>query len=196
VLVVGLTGGIGSGKSAAAELFAALGAPVIDADRVAREVVEPGTAGLDAVVALLGPEALDSAGGLNRALVRERMFADPELRRRLETVIHPRVRSRIEAWLEAQDAPYAVLVIPLLLEAGQTDLVDRVLVVDVPEPVQMERAAGRDGVEPGRIRAIMEAQCSRAERLAAADDVIDNSGAPERLEEQVRRLHDRYSGSA
>ncbi|MGD8310000.1 MAG: dephospho-CoA kinase [Chromatiales bacterium] len=195
MLVVGLTGGIGSGKSSVAALFADLGVPVLDADRIAREAVAPGTAGLDAVVGLLGPEVLDARGRLDRGRVRERVFGDPQLRHRLEAIIHPRVRAELSARLRALDGPYALAVVPLLIEAGQTDLVDRILVVDLPEELQVRRACERDGVEPDQIRAIMGAQCSRAERLAAADDVIDNSGDPARLERLVRRLHERYAGS-
>ncbi len=192
MLVVTLTGGIGSGKSTVADLFAELGAPVIDADLVAREVVEPGSPALTEIEAAFGPEVLDSAGNLRRDALRERAFNDPTARRRLEAIMHPRIRDIMVRRLSGLNAPYAILVIPLLLETGQTGLGDRTLVVDVPESLQIERVKQRDHLEDARIRTILAAQCDRSTRLNAADDVIDNQGDPGRLRGQVERLHRRY----
>jgi dephospho-CoA kinase len=196
VLVVGLTGGIGSGKSTVAELFAARGVPVLDADRIAREVVAPGTSGLDEVVATFGAGVLDAEGGLHRRRLRERIFSNSRARQRLEAIIHPRVRAEMCRRLDRLRADYAILIIPLLVERGQQDLVDRVLVVDLPETLQIRRAAARDDVDTAAVERIMEAQCRREQRLRAADDIIDNSGGPDRLIAQVDRLHQHYLGLA
>jgi dephospho-CoA kinase len=191
-LRVGLTGGIGSGKSAAAGVFAALGIPVIDADLVARELVAPGEPALGALVEAFGPGILAADGRLDRGTLRGRVFSDPEARTRLEAILHPLIRARMEALATAVEAPYCVLVIPLLVEAGQQGLVDRVLVIDVPEHVQLERAGARDGVPPSAVEAILRTQASRRERLAAADDVISNEDSVEHLGRRVRALHRRY----
>ena len=193
-LRIGLTGGIGSGKSTVAEIFASLGVPVIDADLVAREVVEPGTPALAEVAAAFGPGVLGPDGRLDRARLRTRIFADDTARTRLEAILHPRIRARMEALARAADADaeYCLLVIPLLVESGQRNLVDRVLVVDAPEPLQVERVCARDGVTPEAARAILRTQAARAERLAAADDVVRNTGAEARLRREVEALHHRY----
>ncbi len=192
MLVITLTGGIGSGKSTVARIFAELGAPVIDADLVAREVVEPGSPALTEIESAFGPEVLDGDGNLRRDRLRERVFGDPAARRRLEAIMHPRIREIMVRRLAGLNAPYAILVIPLLLETGQTDLGDRTLVVDLPESLQIERVKRRDHLEDARIRTILAAQCDRSTRLNAADDVIDNQGDPEGLREQVEKLHQRY----
>lgn len=191
-LRIGLTGGIGSGKSKVAEIFASLGVPVIDADLVAREVVEPGTPALAEVAAAFGPGVLGPDGRLDRARLRTRIFADDTARTRLEAILHPRIRARMEALARAADAEYCLLVIPLLVERGQRKLVDRVLVVDAPEPLQVERVCARDGVTPEAARAIIRTQAPRAVRLAAADDVVRNTGAEARLRREVEALHHRY----
>jgi dephospho-CoA kinase len=195
-LRVGLTGGVGSGKSSVAAVFEELGVPVIDADRIARDLVEPGTPALATVVDELGPEVLGPGGQLDRRRLRERVFSDPLARARLEAVLHPRVRARMEDALRATDAPYCVLCIPLLLESGQTDLVDRVLVVDVPEALQVARVCARDRVDPAAAEAILRAQAGRQSRLAAADDVISNTGSLEELRGKVLDLHRRYRSLA
>ncbi len=192
MLRIGLTGGIGSGKSTVAELFAARGVPVIDADVIARELVAPGQSALEAIVATFGPEILDAQGALNRTCLRERVFSDSKQRLQLEAILHPRIRAEMTARIAALNAPYVVLVIPLLFEAAQTDMVDRVLVVDVPPTLQRERVTARDALSNQQIDAILTAQLDREHRIARADDVIDNSGDRAALEQQVDSLHQRY----
>ena len=192
MLRIGLTGGIGSGKSTVAALFAACGVPVIDADIIARELVQPGQPALEEITAAFGREVLDEAGRLDRARLRDLVFADPARRERLEAILHPRIRAEMERRLAGCSAPYALLVIPLLFEAGHRDLVDRVLVVDLPEDQQRTRVIARDALPVGQIDAILAAQASRKQRHDGADDLIDNSRDPAALERQVDRLHARY----
>ncbi len=191
-LVVGLTGGIASGKTAATRCFEKLGVPVIDADVIAREVVEPGGRVLEEIVKHFGREVLDEAGRLDRRKVREIVFSDSKRRQVLEQLLHPEIRSRMQEKIAQFDHDYVVLVIPLLLEVGQTNLVDRVLVVDAPESVQVARAVERDGSSEKQIRDIMSAQFPREQRLALADDVIDNRGSLEDLRERVGKLDQFY----
>lgn len=194
-LTIGVTGGIASGKSTVARAFAALGIPWVDADDIAREVVEPGEPALAAIAERYGARVLDDAGGLNRRALREIVFAAPEERRWLESQTHPRIRERLEARLAdmaAGPAPYHLLVSPLLLESGQATLVDRILVIDVPEAEQVQRTANRDGVDETQARAIIAAQLDRRARLARADDIIDNSGNEAALTRQVEVLDRRY----
>jgi dephospho-CoA kinase len=195
-LRIGLTGGIGAGKSTVAEVFAGLGVPVFDADRVARELVEPGQPALAEVVAAFGDSVLAPDGRLDRAALRARVFADDAARARLEAILHPRVMDRLEALARAADADYCVLVIPLLVETGQADQVDRVLVVDLPEELQVARVVARDGGGLEAARAILRAQASRAERLAVADDVIRNAGDRAELGRAIEALDRRYRGLA
>ncbi len=195
-LRVGLTGGIGSGKSTVENMFARRGVPVIDADRIAREIVEPGQPSLGELVALLGPGILTETGALNRAQVRERVFKDRRLRQRVEGILHPRIRELMEARISGLTTPYCVLAVPLLLEAGQSELVDRVLVVDISRELQMERTCARDHTPPESVARIMDAQVARDERLAAADDVIYNDGTLADLDTQVGRLHRQYLAMA
>ncbi len=189
VLRVGLTGGIGSGKSEVSRRLAAHGAVVVDADLLAREVVEPGTDGLAEVVARLGPEVLGPDGALDREEVGRRVFVDDEARRRLEAVIHPRVRQRA-AEIERRAADGAVVVhdIPLLVETGQQDDFDVVVVVDAPDDVQTERLVSVRGMDADEARSRIAAQASRERRLAAADEVVDNSGDRSALDAQVDAL--------
>lgn len=191
-LRIGLTGGIASGKSAAARVFADLGVPVIDSDEIARAVVEPGTPALAAVTAAFGANLLDSDGRLNRSKLRAIVFADPVARHRLEEILHPRIRDTMAARSAAAPGPYQVLVIPLLIESGLGSRVDRVLVVDCPEALQMERLRRRDGSSETDARAMLAAQSNRDTRLAVADDVIVNDGDLGALERQVRMLDARY----
>jgi dephospho-CoA kinase len=190
--VVGLTGGIASGKSAVAAQFAARGIVVIDADQVSREVVEPGSELLKQISQHFGNEALQADGGLNRAWLRQRIFADAAARTWLEQLLHPAIRQRIRAMIAASAESWLVLMVPLLLEGKGYDFVQRVLVVDVPEAMQRERVKARDGSDDATIAAIMARQLPREERLAAADDVIDNSGSLATLTQRVAELATRY----
>jgi dephospho-CoA kinase len=192
LLKVGLTGGIASGKSAVAEAFAKLGATVIDTDLIAREVVAVGEPGLDAVRKLFGPDVLTAEGELNRRALRESVFADPVKRRQLEEILHPLIHERTLLALAQVTGPYVIVVVPLLVETSFGALVDRVLVVDVPVETQLARLMRRDGLARDAAAAMINAQVDRARRLAAADDVIDNSGGPEATRQQVARLHQRY----
>ncbi|GAA0714062.1 dephospho-CoA kinase [Dokdonella soli] len=192
VFTVALTGGIASGKSAVAARFAALGADVIDADVVARELVAPGSPALAEIVTAFGAGVLDAQGALDRRAMRERVFANPGARLRLEAILHPRVRAALRGRAAATRGPYALLVIPLLVESGHYDWVDRVLVVDAPREVQRARLLARDGVTPQLADAMLDAQVSRGQRLALADDVIGNDGTLADLDAQVHALHARY----
>ena len=189
---VGLTGGIASGKSTVADLFAALGVPVIDTDVIAREVVEPGRPALAQIVESFGREVLDAEGRLDRRRMRERIFADRDAQRRLEAILHPAIRAEMARQSVAAKGPYQVLVIPLLTEGGRRDHVDRVLLVDVPEELQIQRLMMRDGVSHEQAQASLNAQATRAQRLAIADDVIRNTGRAEDLRANVAALDRRY----
>ena len=191
--VVGLTGGLGSGKSRAADAFAALGADVVDTDAIAHQLTAPGGAALGALVEAFGTEAIDATGAMDRARMRERVFRDPAARQRLEAILHPMIRIESQRLVAAAKAPYVVLVVPLLVESpGYRDRVGRVLVVDCPERQQLERVGARSKLAPAEVRRIIAAQLPRARRLEAADDVIDNSGDIAALEAQVLALHRRY----
>lgn len=196
MLVIGLTGGIGSGKTVVSDCFARLGAPIIDTDLLARELVEPGQPALAEIVAEFGPDCLDSDGRLQRSHLRERVFADPTGRRRLEAILHPRIRALARERIARLTAPYGLLVIPLLAETGMTDLVDRVLVVDAPEAEQIRRMMARDGIDEIQARRILAAQANRSQRLALADDVLENIGDLDELDRQVAALHRYYSALA
>lgn len=189
---VGLTGGMGSGKSTASNIFAGLGVPVIDADEISRALTRRGAAAYDAVVALIGPDAVADDGELRRDLIRRKVFNNDGLRRALEAIIHPLVRAEIERRAGALDAPYCIISIPLLIESGMRDAVDRILVIDLPEERQVERAATRDGAPAGEVLDVLRLQAPRAERLRAADDVIDNTSDLEHLTSEVRRMHGEY----
>ena len=193
--VVGLTGGVASGKSEVARRFEALGITVVDADVVAREVVEPGTPGLAEVVARFGPDVLQPGGALDRGALRKRVFADAGARRALEAIIHPRIRAEIDARCRADAGPYVVAAIPLLTEGGGRGAypyLARILVVDVPVALQRERLMARDGIDRTLADAMIAAQASRAQRLAIADDILVNTMAREGLAEPVRALDARY----
>ncbi|TVQ93667.1 MAG: dephospho-CoA kinase [Chromatiaceae bacterium] len=189
---IALTGGIGSGKSSASDLFAARGASVIDADRISHALTAPGAAALADIAAAFGKRMLAPDGALDRAALRQLVFADPAARRRLEAILHPRIRDRMLAAAAAAPGPYAILSIPLLFETGQQALAARVLVVDLPEDLQVARVMARSGLSADEVRRIIASQVSRAERLAGADDIIDNSGPPAALAPQVADLHQRY----
>jgi dephospho-CoA kinase len=189
---VALTGGIASGKTTVANLFAALGVPVIDTDVIARQVVEPGRPALAEVVAAFGPGVLGADGRIDRRRLRERIFADPADRQRLEAILHPAIRAEMERQSREAGSAYQVLVIPLLTEGRRRDHVDRVLLVDVPEELQVQRLMLRDGVTHEQAQASLNAQASRAERLAMADDVVRNTGRVDDLRERVAALHAQY----
>lgn len=191
-LRIGLTGGIASGKSAAADAFARLGVPVIDADSAAREVVAAGTSGLQSLIDLLGNEIVLPDGELDRGALRQRIFADPTLRARVEAVLHPRIIARMEEQAAAVTAPYVIMAIPLLAESGYQQHLDRVLVVDAPEESQIQRLMARDGESEATARRMLTAQLPRDRRLAQADEIIDNSGSLDELRAQVERMHRRY----
>ena len=191
--VIGLTGGIGSGKSAAADLFAARGAEVVDTDQIAHQLTAPGGAAMEAIRQAFGAGVVAADGALNRPAMRALAFEDPEARKRLEAILHPMIRAESDRLCRAATAPYVLLVVPLLIESGTyRQRVRRLCVVDCPEAVQVARVMQRSRLEESQVRAIMAAQASRAERLAAADDVVDNGGSHAQLAEQVERLHAVY----
>ena len=192
MLRVALTGGIGSGKTTVAERFAALGVPVIDADELARELVHPGAPAFREVVRLFGESILDASGHIDRATLGDLVFSDPEKRKRLEAILHPRVFAAMQGRVERLDAPVVVLVVPLLLETGRTELADRILVVDTSENVQIQRVIERNNLSEAQVRKILEAQISREQRLALADDVIDNSRGLAYLLAQTDQFHRMY----
>ena len=195
-MIIALTGGVASGKSTVSDRFAELGVPVVDTDVLAREVVAPGSAGLSEVAAAFGSEVVDGNGRLDRAALRRRVFDETATRRRLEEILHPRIAAEARRRLAAVEAPYAVLVVPLLVESGLFEDADRVLAVDVPERLQVERLMARDGASRSQARAMLEAQASREERLARADEVIENTGSLEALLRQVDRLDQKYRAVA
>jgi len=194
--ILGVTGGIGSGKTAATDYLQRLGVTVVDADVVAREVVEPGTSALAAIADYFGTDAIiatgEHAGRLNRPWLRQCVFADPAQRLALEAITHPAIRDSLRQQLTAAASRYAVLASPLLWESGQVNLVQHTLLVDVAEATQMQRASSRDGVSPAQIEAIMKAQWSRAQRLARADDIVSNEGSLAELHAQLDVLHAHY----
>ncbi|MDP2029271.1 MAG: dephospho-CoA kinase [Thiobacillus sp.] len=197
MIVVGLTGGIGSGKSTVADAFAALGVPVIDTDVIARELTASGGPALDAIRAVFGEAVMRADGVLDRAALRRRVFADAAARHQLEAILHPLIRRRVEQTLAQLTARYALIVVPLLVETGAyRDVLQRILVVDCPEAMQVTRVMARSGLARDEAMAILAAQATRAERLAVADDVILNTASPEVLRAEVASLHQRYLGLA
>ncbi|MFM5361135.1 dephospho-CoA kinase [Aeromonas veronii] len=191
--VVAITGGIGSGKTTIANQFAALGIEVVDADVIAREVVEPGTPALAAIADHFGQDVIDPSGQLDRRALRERVFSDPQAKGWLNALLHPLIRSEMLRQCAAASSPYCLLVVPLLVENKLTGLANRVLVIDVDEATQIERTCRRDGVSAEQTRAIIAAQASRVERLAAADDVIENhNGSEMAIKTRILALHETY----
>ncbi|WP_339408178.1 dephospho-CoA kinase [Pseudomonas helleri] len=190
--ILGLTGGIGSGKSAAAEHFAALGVHVVDADHAARWVVEPGRPALSQIAEHFGEQVLQADGQLNRGALRALIFSDPEQRRWLEALLHPLIREEIADNLAQAQSPYAILVSPLLIESGQYTTTQRVLVIDVPQALQIQRTLKRDNTSEEQVHAILKVQASREDRLRHADDVFTNDRDLEALKTEVERLHDFY----
>ena len=191
--LIGLTGGIGSGKSTVADAFAALGAGVVDTDQIAHRLTAPNGTAMPAILAEFGPSVADSTGAMDRSVMREIVFSDPLARKRLEAILHPMIGAESTRALEAVDAPYRIVVVPLLVEGRHwRSRVDRVLVVDCPRALQIERVIQRSGLALEQIEAILDAQATREERLAQADDVIDNSGLPAELPGQIQALHATY----
>ena len=192
-LVIGLTGGIGSGKSAAADEFARLGATVVDTDAIAHELTAAGGAAIPEIKRQFGGVFVDAGGAMNRKRMRDLVFADAEKKQRLEALLHPMIRTESARRIASAAGPYAVHVVPLLVEsADYRQRVGRVLVVDCPEESQVARVRQRSGLPEGEIRRIMASQVQREKRLAAADDVIDNSGTIAAMQQQVRQLHEKY----
>ena len=193
--IVGLTGGIASGKSEVSRRFEALGIAVADADVAAREVVAIGSPGLAAIAELFGADVLQADGSLDRAYLRQRVFANPDERRALEAITHPAIRARVRSLCEAASSPYAIAAIPLLTEAGGRSTypwLQRILVVDTPEEVQHARLRSRDNIDAALAERMIQAQASRAQRLAIADDVIVNDGHPDALQAHIEALDARY----
>jgi len=190
---VGLTGGIGCGKSRAADLFAELGATVVDTDVISRELTGPAGAAMPEIEKTFGKQYVQPDGSLNRGAMRELVFANPEAKQQLEAILHPRIRETSRAQVDAADTPYAILVVPLLLETGAyRDVVDRVAAVDCDEARQIERVMARSGLTEQEVKAIMATQIARDERLRQADDVISNDSDIDALRDAVRKLHTRY----
>jgi dephospho-CoA kinase len=194
---VGLTGGIGCGKTTVADLFAARGASIVDTDQIAHSLTGPGGAAMPALVAEFGPACATPAGALDRAWMRELVFSDAGARTRLEHILHPRIRDATAAAAAIATGPYVIFVVPLLIESGTwRDRLSRVLAIDCPEALQVARVMARSGLQEGQVLAIMAAQVTREQRLAAADDVIVNDDGLAALAPQVERLHAFYLAQA
>lgn len=194
--MVGLTGGIGSGKSAVTAEFERLGVPVVDADLVAREVVLPGSDGLREVVEAFGRDVLGADGMIDRTQLRQLVFADDAKRKRLESILHPKIRDRIRSKLDAITAPYCILCVPLLVERQGYENVDRVLVIDCSEETQIARVMSRDNLTRPQVEAIMRSQATREQRLSVADDVVENSRGLDALRAPIAALHGNYTDIA
>ncbi|WP_305909198.1 dephospho-CoA kinase [Methylomarinum sp. Ch1-1] len=192
MLRIGLTGGIGCGKSTVSKLFQQLGAPVIDADVIAHSLVTTGQPALRQLENAFGSEIINADGSLDRAALRERVFAEPAEKKKLENILHPLIYAQIEAEIRQLRAPYCIVSIPLLLETNMTTRIDRVLVIDCPVETQIARVKQRDGLSTELINRIIASQVSRDTRLSRADDIIDNSKTPRQLAEQVKKLHNLY----
>lgn len=192
-LVVGVTGGIGSGKTVVAQAFAELGVEVIDTDQIAHELTAPGQPAVREIATRFGTQVLTAEGALDRAALRRAVFSDPDARRRLEALLHPLIAQQVVHRLAQAGGPYVILVVPLLVETGGYEgIVDRVLVVDSPEDVQVTRVMRRNGLSPNEVEPILRAQASRQQRLARADDVLTNDGDLDTLRSGVQRLHRDY----
>jgi len=191
--VVGLTGGIGSGKSAAAAEFERLGATVVDTDAIARELTQASGTAIPEVERIFGKDVIAQGGAMDRKKMRERVFGDPVAKKALEALLHPMIREESSRRIAAAQGPYVIHVVPLLVESPDyRRRVDRVLVIDSPEEVQVSRVRARSGLDEAEVRAIVASQATRAERLAAADDVIDNRGSLDALRKQVAAFHKKY----
>lgn len=192
MLKIGLTGGIGCGKSTVTALFTKLGAPVIDADQISHNLVKPKQPALALIKQTFGNSVIKKNGGLDREKLREIVFSDRHAKKQLEAILHPLIYQAIQTKLAAMDAAYSIISIPLLLETGMTGLVDRILVIDCPTAMQIQRVVKRDHLTVARIQSIIDSQVSRAARIVQADDLIDNSESADGLAEQVKKLHNLY----
>ena len=192
MLKIGLTGGIGCGKTTVSKLFEQLGVSVIDADETAHQLVEPGQPALQAIVKIFGANIVNADGSLNRSTLRDIVFSDTAKKKQLESILHPEVFSMIQKTIDKFEKPYCIVCIPLLFETGKTGFVDRILVVDCPVSNQVQRIILRNGLDQNRIMSIINSQVDREYRLKHADDVIDNSGDGIGLAEQVKKLHNFY----
>jgi len=191
MLIVGLTGGIASGKSTAASFFESRGITVIDADTIARELVQSGQAALQKIIARFGKSIVNDSGELDRSALRTLVFNDKKARHDLENILHPLIRTEMQHRVSAVESPYCILAIPLLIETGQTDLVDRILVIDSDEALRYQRLRQR-GLDDDTITAILRAQTTRSQRLAIADDIVTNNGNIAEMEAQLQDCHQRY----
>jgi dephospho-CoA kinase len=196
MFTVVMTGGIASGKTSASDLFASYGVPILDTDLAARTVVEPGQPALDEIKVSFGNDVITASGELDRGVLREVIFEQPEKRRELEAILHPKIRAHINEQKNQLDAAYCIIVVPLYLESGRGYEANRILVIDVPTDLQRERLAKRDNTSPEQIEQILKSQATREERLSAADDVIDNTASPESLAARVAELHQQYLSQA
>ena len=194
--VVVLTGGIASGKTAVSDLFAQRGVPVIDTDRIAHEIVEPGRPALKRIAEAFGQEFLGSDGRLDRKKMRNAIFSSPQQKNRLESILHPAIASEVDQLVSQIDEPWCILVVPLLAATRLFSWIDRVLVVDVEESVQIERVIARDNISQKQAQSILDAQTSRRQRLAMANDILDNSGSLAQLEIKVDKLYHKYTALA
>lgn len=192
MLKIGLTGGIGSGKTTVSDQFQRLHVPVIDTDLIARELVQPGSPAVTEIVNVFGAEAINANGAIDRNWLRQQVFSDCEARGRLESILHPRIRTEIEHRLKTLQTPYCVIVIPLLVETGFDDLVDRILVVDAPIAKRVQWTKQRSGISEAEILKIVAAQASREQHLAVAHDAINNDTTIEDLQAEVEKLHKNY----
>ena len=191
-LTIGLTGGIGSGKSTVARLFSELGIAVFDTDSIAKELVSPGQPALQEIKSAFGNDYILESGDLNRDLVKQKIFENENLRQQLESILHPKIREQLQSAIASSESPYCIAVIPLLLEKNWQNDVDRVLVIDLPEEAQLTRTVSRDGISEALANKIMQTQVSRSKRLSQANDIIDNSGSLDQLAPQVNQLHNKY----
>ncbi|WP_415879767.1 dephospho-CoA kinase [Methylomonas sp. TEB] len=193
MLKIGLTGGIGSGKSTVCRLFAEFGVPIVDADLIARQLVEPGQPALSMIARSFGQQMLNQDGSLNRARLRDAVFTDADKKRELDGIMHPLVYGKIAEDVRELTADYCIIAVPLLLESKNPYVVDRVLLIDCPVDLQIARVTARDKLTRQQVQAIIDSQMSRPERLSKADDVIENIAGPEQLAEQIKRLHNSYT---